>query len=481
MDIKPPKKRRVKDFNKIANQAPAKQTKQNMAQDDNDLRSKISGVIDKAKPSGELPKIKEVIGSHPSDLKQLILDNKLLILYTLLIFSLAFFLYLYRISSLPKPTSLDSPTALNVQSFTDLSSNIVFGPPKFLDYLLLKLNLATALGLRLSSILFTVLALVFFFLIIKRWLGIKVSVLATLLLATSTWTIMQTRDSNFMNVFFLIVPTLLLTGSYMKRKPESLWIFPFVFLLGVLTYVPGFMWFLLFASAVYFKNIINLFDENQLKRSIGIVFTYILPVLPLAYFLANRAENVKLWLGLPSETSFELQTILNNLAELPVQLFITGVNEPLLWLFGSPVFDAAAGILALAGILFIAKDKLHPVRRLTLGGLFLITLGLLSVGGSVYISLLLPFIYILASFGIYYLLTQWFSIFPLNPFARSIGYVLICALVLGISFYHVSRYFIVWPRNERVIEAFESVSSDTIDERLNNKFYLPRSNDNESR
>ncbi len=113
-----------------------------------------------------------------------------------------------------------------------------------------------------------------------------------------------------------------------------------------------------------------------------------------------------------------------------------------------------------------------PTRRIGLFGLLAISLAFMFVFGSVYISLFIPIFYIFTACGIFFFLNQWFSTFPHNPVARSIGYVMMSGLILIISFYHVSRYFIVWPRNDRVIGAFESVSSDTINTRFNNKFYL---------
>ncbi len=86
---------------------------------------------------------------------------------------------------------------------------------------------------------------------------------------------------------------------------------------------------------------------------------------------------------------------------------MSGIDEPTLWLFGSPIFDAATGVLAVTGLVYMAKDKLHPLRAITLAGLLLVSIGLLIIGGGVYISVIVPLIYIFAAFGIFYLLEQW--------------------------------------------------------------------------
>lgn len=80
---------------------------------------------------------------------------------------------------------------------------------------------------------------------------------------------------------------------------------------------------------------------------------------------------------------------------------------------------------------------------------------------AIYIA---PFLYIIAAAGIALLLQQWFTVFPKNPFARSVGVVLISICISASVAYNLHRYFIAWPHTPEVIREFQQPlgDSDTI-------------------
>jgi uncharacterized membrane protein YoaK (UPF0700 family) len=86
------------------------------------------------------------------------------------------------------------------------------------------------------------------------------------------------------------------------------------------------------------------------------------------------------------------------------------------------------------------------------------------LGGSLSLALLLPIIYFVAANGIAAMLVSWFTVFPRNPVARSIGLILITAAVLITCVFHVKRYFVAWPNASETTQAFSpgTPQSDTI-------------------
>jgi hypothetical protein len=82
---------------------------------------------------------------------------------------------------------------------------------------------------------------------------------------------------------------------------------------------------------------------------------------------------------------------------------------------------------------------------MVLSALFAILLGALGQVTAGFI-IMIPFAYIVVAAGINLLISEWYKIFPHNPFARSFG---ILAVVIMLSFsvyYQMCRFLIVWPQ-----------------------------------
>jgi hypothetical protein len=73
---------------------------------------------------------------------------------------------------------------------------------------------------------------------------------------------------------------------------------------------------------------------------------------------------------------------------------------------------------------------------------------------TVAITLLLPFVYAVIAAGISYVLDEWYSVFPRNPFARSFGLIVITAVVLMSSYYQITRFLVVWPQAPETREVY---------------------------
>src|SRR5690606_12968540 len=101
-------------------------------------------------------------------------------------------------------------------------------------------------------------------------------------------------------------------------------------------------------------------------------------------------------------------------------------------------------------------------RAKLLGACFVIAGILLAVEGPVTTALLLPLVYIVVAGGIALLLGQWLTIFPRNPFARSLGIILLTAAVTMSCVYSLRAYFIAWPNNQTVKAEFAHTSENLV-------------------
>ena len=89
------------------------------------------------------------------------------------------------------------------------------------------------------------------------------------------------------------------------------------------------------------------------------------------------------------------------------------------------------------------KRKLD--RTKLIAGVLVLGTVLIGLQGSVSMILLAPFVYLLITAGVAYLLDQWLTVYPRNPLARFIGVSLII-LTVGLScLFNLRHYFVAWP------------------------------------
>jgi hypothetical protein len=119
-----------------------------------------------------------------------------------------------------------------------------------------------------------------------------------------------------------------------------------------------------------------------------------------------------------------------------------------------PVLDVASGGFFLIGLYAYYKNsKLERTRIMVLTALFGIVLGALGEI-TIAVVLLLPFVYSVVAAGISFVLDEWYSVFPRNPFARSFGLLIITSVVLMSVYYQATRFFVVWPQTPETREVY---------------------------
>jgi hypothetical protein len=156
--------------------------------------------------------------------------------------------------------------------------------------------------------------------------------------------------------------------------------------------------------------------------------------------------------GLP-DTVTNLKMLLDNFFNIPEWLFLSGPNDPVHWLGRLPLLDVFSTAMLVLGIYSI-RYHLEFIRvQLLVGSSMLLTL-LITLGGPVTITVLMPAIYILIAGGVAFLLQQWFTVFPRNPIAKTIATTMMSVSILLVSYYHISHYFIAWPQSPATKAAF---------------------------
>ncbi|MBA3758704.1 hypothetical protein H0X10_03680 [Candidatus Saccharibacteria bacterium] len=175
-------------------------------------------------------------------------------------------------------------------------------------------------------------------------------------------------------------------------------------------------------------------------------------LFPLVWSLTKDQSLIKPLLGLP-ESVPSINQLITNAINIPRHIFVRGPSNPEKWLPGTSYLDIFSTMMLFIGAYWsFFKLGLDRVRA-TFGVIILGSI-LITVGGPISIALLLPFLYLLITAGMTFMLQQWFTVFPRNPIARTIGTSLLSLAVLVSVFYNINHYFIAWPNTPSVRQTF---------------------------
>jgi len=199
----------------------------------------------------------------------------------------------------------------------------------------------------------------------------------------------------------------------------------------------------------------------------GIAISVIL-ITPLILSFFRNTETLNQWLLIPS--NLDLAEIPRAILRVPSAFIYRMPSEPLINVGRLPIFDIASGILFLIGLNAYRRKLKLDRTKVMIGSLFVAVvvgaLGELTVS----IILLIPFAYSIIAAGIEYLLDEWYSVFPRNPYARSFGLILITTVVLFSIYYQMTKFFVVWPQTPETRTVYnqskiiyDSPQTDTID------------------
>jgi hypothetical protein len=304
---------------------------------------------------------------------------------------------------------------------------------------------------------FTIIA---FYILLLLWYGQRTAVLGAILFATSAWTLHVSRLAN-LNVEYLAAMTFfLLSTAIIHRRPEAKYAYWLINLAwGLLLYVPGMVF--LVAYNLY-RQRSDIGHGASLQKGflpkLAYVFTGLVWIPLLGRYLIRTPKNVYSWLGLPAKYASPLHIVKEFLA-IFYHIFIRGPQLPTLWLGRTPILDIFGIITALTGLYFYITHIRATRTRLLIVSL-IVGAVLIALGGSVSLSIIIPIIYIFIAAGVAYLLSKWLSVFPENPIARSLGYILISLAVAASVVYNLRDYFVAWPHNDASVSSFDVNTKD---------------------
>ena len=321
-------------------------------------------------------------------------------------------------------------------------------------YVLQILNLD---AIRMVSVVIGLISIAAVFSIVKRWHTMRVSILITILYASSA-SLLHTARLADETSSLLLIPVIFALGLYFKDIRSPAIRLAFLIIGAILfLYIPGLIWVAICLALLYRKKTLERIKSvTPINAVIYGTAGLILVSLLLIAFVINPSLITE-WLGVRSDDTTTIYSFIGNIVQAVQNLFIWSSLPVSRWVGNAPIVDTFVTVCFLLGCYYyVLLRKLERVKVLTA-----VLLGLLIVaglGGPFMSFAIVPFVYIIAAAGMSLLLQQWFTVFPKNPIARyfAISVVVIC--VGATSLYNVHRYFVVWPRTPAVQREFSSLA-----------------------
>jgi len=368
-----------------------------------------------------------------------------------------FFLALlwFRLDSLV-PGFSDNELSARASSGTTkiLIANPLELPHKLLQFVPQYFKHFGPLAMRSASTIIGLFGIICFYVVLRGWYTKRIALLGTLLFATSSWFLhfarLGTADVSYILFFGVVACTIWL------QKERLTWVgaAASMALVVALLYMPGMVWFVVPALFWQIARIARMLSKQNPAYLTLLAFIGTALMIPLGWALYKDPTLIRTYFGLPQMFPAPLD-ILNNIAHVPSQIFLQGPKNPEIWLGRLALLDwFASTMFVLGAYAFWRRRKLDRTWIF----IYVFVVGSIFVGlqGPVSITLLLPFVYVFVAAGVALMLQQWFTVFPVNPFARWAGASLLILAVVLTSFYNVSHYFVAWPNAPETKQVFHN-------------------------
>lgn len=330
---------------------------------------------------------------------------------------------------------------------TSIDLHTIFNHPlnapfTLLAHLLLHFKPHSLFMLRIASTVFGLLTLSSFYWLVRYWHGQRAAIFGTILFGASAW-FLHTVRAGEPDVLLFGLLSLTACSVWFKHSGRSFAIVLCLALAAIFLYVPGMVWFIIAGMIWQWRTIDRIFKAHLWMVTLGGALLLAI-IAPLALSIYRTPLVAKAFVGLPQEGWPHPFTAMRHLAEIPLQLIFRGPQDPEHWLGHIAVLDVFCLAMLFLGVYVYTKHG-NLIRTQLLTVILLIGLALISLGGSVNLSIIMPFIYILVAAGVGLLLDRWYAVFPRNPIAQSVAILLVSVTVFASCWYGYRQYFVAWP------------------------------------
>ncbi|MEK7603253.1 MAG: hypothetical protein AAB459_03350 [Patescibacteria group bacterium] len=353
-------------------------------------------------------------------------------------------LFGFRLRSLSPGVSPKEQEIVSKQhSLSMIMSNPVYAPYNSSQLILQKVNKRSVFVNRFASALVVSSTVIAFFILLIHIATKRIAVFGTLLFASSSFTLHFGRSGTTDMLPFVFV--LFLAGcahlAYGKKLHKTV-LAGVLLCFGLLIYVPGLLWLLVPLLIWQYRRILSVLQEQPLWFMLGFVSVAVISVLPLVWGTITNPSSLLELLLIPEQLP-SIKSFFNGFG-LPFQhLFFKRQINPSYWLNPTPILDATLTILCMLGLYVISfQKKLDRFWFLVVS--FIIVSVFSGLGSIVLMPVFVVLIYVVITLGLALIMQQWQTVFPKNPFIKSITLSLSLALVVGSVGFQTTRYFRAW-------------------------------------
>lgn len=309
------------------------------------------------------------------------------------------------------------------------------------------------LSLKLPSIILGFASVIGMFYLVKEWFRHNVAVITVLLTATLPSFVFLAQDAT-PHIYSIAVAIWLLacgTSVTRRRKPPILWKTMFGVLLVLNMYAPLGIYLnvAVISTIIFHPHIRHLTRRLNINRIVVAACFSVIVLAPLLYSLVMQPSIGLQLVGIPENKP----DIVANAIELGKTLFWKTDQTNGMY---QPIFSAGVLLIMLIGFVRFLQVK-YTARSyiIWLWALMLIPLLLLN---PEYSTAIIPLAMLMIAMGMNTLISEWYRLFPYNPYARVLGLLPLSVIVIGIVLSAASRYSLNYYYNPAIVNQF---SNDT--------------------
>lgn len=294
----------------------------------------------------------------------------------------------------------------------------------------------TTLSIKLPSIILGVLTALGIFLLIRTWFRRNVAVIATILSVTSAPFLFMVQDGTPAIMYSFLTIWILFASTYVTRKKTfgTLWkVLAGVFMATIL-YTPLGVYLVIavLTTTIFHPHIRYIIRRFSRPRLWVAILLGLASLVPLIYASAIDRDTLFTLLGVPT-TLPHLKDNLWELASIILGIFPSS-SSPLV----QPLYSLGLLLLMVVGLYKLITYKYTARSYITLT--LLVFMLPLVIFNPERVTYLFPLACLMFSLGIATLITDWYKLFPRNPYARVAGLIPLSILVIGIAYSGASRY-----------------------------------------
>ncbi len=314
---------------------------------------------------------------------------------------------------------------------------VVYLPYRLLQSVSLDLFGVTLLGIKLPSIILGFFSAIGLLYLLNLWYRKNVAIVVAIVAVTTNQFLLASQAGQAGISYIFLTVMVLIAASMVSRKSvyANAWVIVGFVLAAISLYMPLniYMLLALILTALLQPHARYLVFKKASKAVVtaGIFLATIVASPLIAGIVANPQIITRL-LGLPSEPS----SVFSNAAML-FQNYIQFAT-PSAGAVITPVYGLGLVLLILLGIYRLLTTK-YTARNYVISIWLLALIPLVCLNPE-FVSVTFVPVMLLAALGVDYLISSWYKLFPINPYARVFGLAPLGILLIGLTLSSVDRY-----------------------------------------